>query len=126
MITVKTKLGSSGAHGIGLFADQLIPKGTITWKYDAKYDQAFTKEDVEAMSEITRNLFFKYAYWDEGLNKFVLCFDDQRFINHSDTPNIDSSPYEDIANRDIQSGEELFCNYLLFDNTYFDKIGFTH
>lgn len=75
MLLVKTRLGISSIHGIGLFADELIPKGTVTW----------------------------------------------RFMNHSADPNIvalpgDTSRYGvDVANRDIQPGEELTCDYGGFD-----------
>jgi len=46
----------------------------------------------------------------------ILCGDDARFINHSDTPNIASDytldPYgADIAVRDIEAGEEITTGY---------------
>jgi hypothetical protein len=34
MLLVKTKLGQSKIHGIGLFADELIPMGRIIFKED--------------------------------------------------------------------------------------------
>ena len=83
MILVQTKLGKSSKHGIGLFADQFISKGTVTWKYNPLYDSAFTQEEVDRMSEPARKQFLHYAYFDKNLNKHVICFDDQRFINHS-------------------------------------------
>ncbi len=126
MILVKTKLNKSKTHGIGLYADQFIPKGTVTWIYSNKYDQSFTKKDVKKMDEITKKQFFKYAYWDKTISKYVLCFDDQRFINHSPRPNILSTQKEDIAAKDIKKGEELLCDYTKFDENYFDNIGFKH
>ena len=126
MILIKTKLDKSKTHGLGLFADQFIPKGTTTWVYSNKYDQLFTKKDIEKMDEVTKKQFFKYAYWDKTINKYVLCFDDQRFINHSSKPNILSTQKEDIAARDIKKGEELLCDYTKFDENYFNNIGFEH
>jgi uncharacterized protein len=127
MITVKTKLGISKIHGIGLFADEFIPKGTITWVFSKIYDQAFTKEQVLNMGEITLQQFFKYAYWDNGLERYVLCFDDQRFVNHSsDNANVESTPDKDVALRNIEPGEEILCDYTKFDPSYFDRIGFGH
>jgi len=124
MILVKTKIRESKTHGIGLFADQFIPKDTITWKYHPKFDTAFSEEQIAKMSESARKQFFHYAYFDKDLNKFVLCFDDQRFINH--TPhhkaNIHSTPRQDTAARDIQPGEELLCDYNFYDDTYFDRL----
>lgn len=121
MIRIKTKVGKSGIHGIGLFADQFIPKGTVTWEYDPRFDSSFTKEEVALMSEPARKQFLWYAYFDKELDKYVLCFDDQRFINHVEEGyNILSTTRQDVAARDIEPGEELYCNYNMFDNTYWD------
>jgi len=125
MILVKTKVGKSSKHGMGLFADQFIPKGTITWEYNPLYDSSFTQEEVDKMSEPAKKQFFHYAYFDKELNKHVLCFDDQRFINHSASKediNITSTTRRDVASRDIQSGEELLCDYDGFDDAYFGRI----
>jgi hypothetical protein len=47
---------------------------------------------------------------------YVLCSDNAKFMNHSDEPNVDSGGVtEDVALRDIQPGEELTCDYRLFD-----------
>ena len=126
MILVKTKLGKSTKHKTGLLADQFIPKGTITWEYHPLFDSAFTEEEVGQMSEPARKQFLHYAYFYKDINKHVLCFDDQRFINHSankEDINILSTPERDIALKDIEIGEELLCDYDQFDNTYFDRIG---
>ena len=121
MLLVRTKIGFSGIHGIGLFADQFIPKGTITWKYDPEFDISFTEEQVEKLSDIAKERFFHYSYFDKDLNKYVLCWDDLRFINHSDDPNIDSTPRQDMAKRDIHLGEELLCNYDHYEEGYFER-----
>lgn len=124
MLLVKTKLGRSSAHGIGLFADQFIPKGTVTWEYNPEFDISFTEEQINRMSDVARERFFNYAYLDKDLNKYVLCFDDLRFINHkSINPNILSQPTRDVAARDIEEGEELFCNYNHYEENYFIRRG---
>ena len=38
---VKTKIGPSGIAGISLFADQIIPKGTVVWRYQECFDLLF-------------------------------------------------------------------------------------
>lgn len=124
MILIKTKIGPSNIHGIGLFADQFIPKGTVTWKYHAKFDTGFTQDEVEQMSEPARKIFLWYAYYDFSQSKYILCFDDQRFINHSKVNyNIESTPEMDIAARDIQPGEEILCDYTKFDREYWKRHG---
>lgn len=66
----------------------------------------------------------KYAYLDKELGRYVLCFDDMRFINHSShNPNIASTPRHDVAARDIHEGEELFCDYRCFEDGYFIRLG---
>jgi hypothetical protein len=52
--------------------------------------------------------------------KYVLCFDDGRFFNHSDSPNVidgltPDTAQSSIAVRDIFPGEELTCDYRTFD-----------
>ncbi|MDP3880840.1 MAG: SET domain-containing protein [bacterium] len=124
MIKVKTHLGASKKHGIGLFADQDIPKGTVTWVYHPKFDTAFSQEDVDAMSEAAKQQFLHYAYWDHERQHYVLCYDDQRFINHcSKDTNIESTPDRDVAMRDIKKGEELLCDYKGFEHTFFERKG---
>lgn len=122
MILIKTKVEPSKIHGIGLFADQFIPKGTITWKYHPKFDMAFTEKDVQKMSEPARKIFIWYAYYNFKQKKYILCFDDQRFINHSKKlANIESTPDKDTAIRDIKPNEELLCDYSKFDKEYWKR-----
>jgi SET domain-containing protein len=123
MIRVKTKLGLSRVHGVGLFADQFIPKGTITWQCDPEFDISYDESLLETFPAWTKEQFMKYSYFDFKLNKYILCIDDQRFINHSIDPNIVSSPNFDIAGRDIKIGEELFCNYNHYEKDWFKRRG---
>lgn len=122
MILVNTRLGLSDRHGIGLFAAQFIPKGTVTWEFSQELDTGYSEDQINRMSIPAREQFLKYAYFDKVLEKYILCFDDQRFINHcSVSPNILSTPWRDIAARDIQEGEELVCDYNCYDDTYFKR-----
>jgi uncharacterized protein len=124
MLRVKTVIGKSAIHGIGLFANQPVAKGEITWEYDPEFDTAFTEEQIARMPPPARDLFEKYAYYDKLLDKHILCADDQRFINHSSIHfNIRSTPRRDIACRKIDVGEELTCNYNHYDDTYFSRLG---
>lgn len=124
MLKVKTKLGTSGVHGIGLFADQFIPKDTVTWEYDPKFDIGFEPDVVDSLPPISKAYFLHYCYLDKELNMYILCCDNQRFINHSiSRENILSTPKLDRATRDIQEGEEFFCNYNKFDDSYFVRMG---
>lgn len=121
MLMVKTKLGPSKIHGTGLFADQFIPKGTMTWRFAPGFDLKIEHDNLLRLSETARKIFWNYAYVDKSNNHYILCFDDERFINHSGNPNIIQKRVgreiegREIAARDIQHGEELTVNYYDFD-----------
>lgn len=124
MLKVRTKIGESSVHGIGLFADEFIAKGTITWEYHPEFDIAISQEALDELPVVTKDYMLYYCYIDKLLNKYILCADHQRFINHSSSrENILSTPRMDVAHRDIQPGEEFFCDYNKFDDTYFTRIG---
>lgn len=41
MLNVKASVKPSPINGLGLFADEDIKKGTITWKYNPRFDISF-------------------------------------------------------------------------------------
>lgn len=123
MLVVKTKISQSKIEGIGLFADQFIPKGTITWKFDPRFDIYFDPKHVEKMSELQKDLIIHFAYLSKKSGKYVYSIDNTRFTNHSTNPNIAedeklSEGDEEIctvATRDIQIGEEMTIDYRAID-----------
>ncbi|MBI2055521.1 MAG: SET domain-containing protein [Candidatus Sungbacteria bacterium] len=125
MLLVKTKIGPSKIHGIGLFADQFIPQGMPVWEFTEGFDMEYTAEDLERLSEPARAQFLHYCYIDPDTRRYVLCADDARFSNHSETPTtINPDPADpDIASRDIQPGEELTYDYRTGDMDYTRKLG---
>lgn len=123
MLKVRTRLQPSRLDGIGLFADQFIPAGSVTWRYDPAFDQAHTAEQVEALPDFLREQVVTYAFWDDAQDRYILCADNQRFINHSSRPNIHCTPYEDRALRDILPGEEMTCDYAGYEADWFERRG---
>ncbi len=122
MLRVKTKIQTSPKHGIGLFADEFIPVGTITWQYDPQLDTAYSQEIINTLPECSKEKFMGWLYYDYNLKKYILCADEQRYINHSSSGvNINSKPEVDIAARDIHPGEELFCNYEDYEKGWFER-----
>jgi uncharacterized protein len=129
MLMVKTRLGMSPIEGMGVFADQFIPKGTTTWKFIPEYDQLLSPETVANAVEPIRTTLMRYSYLDSRTGLYIFCVDNGRFVNHSDTPNT-RGHYEsidafgrDVATRDIQIGEELTCDYREFDLDHKLKLG---
>lgn len=120
MLRVKTRLGLSMIDGIGLFANQFIPQDTIVWEYNPLIDLKLREDEIQSLAEGARQQVQKYSYRDEMTGLYIFCGDDARFFNHSDDPNcadVNWGPFggRTIAARDIQSGEELTCNYASFD-----------
>lgn len=129
MLLVKTKIGKSGIHGIGLFADQFIPKGSIVWKFQPGFDLKISENCLDKLSEFSREQFLNYAYLNKKTGNYVLCFDDARFYNHSKNPNcvsyypdLEDEEGIDIAVIDINKGDEITCDYEEFDFNFLQKI----
>ena len=127
MLYVKTKLKESPIHGIGCFADEDISRGTLIWKFTKDYDQEFPKDYPGKLYATSREQFLKYAYISRTTGNYILCTDDARFFNHSDSNNVinirsvswpwsneDEQEGIDIALRDIKAGEELTYDYNVF------------
>jgi len=96
--------------GYGVFATELIVKGTITWARD-DLDRAYSPQEMNQMTKPYRQVLDKYTFIDsKGL--YVLCWDLAKYINHSCEANCLSAGYEfEIATKDIQAGEELTDDY---------------
>ena len=65
---------------------------------------------------LPKNQSFEAIPADRNMRRIILCFDDARFVNHSDTPNVATDyaqdPYGlDVALRDIATGEEVCWDY---------------
>ncbi len=108
MLLVKTKIGISNIHGIGLFADEFIRQGTIIFKED-EFTKKITESEFELLPPIQRNFIRTYSYFRDGF--YHISLDNDRFMNHSDTPNTLDIDDLTIANYDINIGDEITCNY---------------
>ena len=125
MLLVKTKLGRSKIQGMGLFADEFIPKGTLVQKFIDGVDLELTPEVVDILPGPAKKNFLHYAYRNKITNKYILNSDDARFLNSSVTPNLigdELNKEADIAARDIERGEELTVDYSDFDDLAQEKL----
>ena len=128
MLRVKTKIGPSKTHGTGVFADQFIPKGTTIWEFTHGFDLYVKSQDIEGLPAPARAQMLKYCYRDKRTGDYILCADDARFFNHSEAPNTIDMPGPEgrtLAARDIAAGEELTCDYHLFDADAHEKLAHT-
>jgi uncharacterized protein len=116
MLLVRTRVGLSPIHGFGLFAIDPIPSGTAVWQFTPGFDLDLDPALLDSQPEHFREVLLHYGYVDARLGRYILCCDDARFINHSDTPNVradfSDSPYGvDRAIRHIPAGEEITIDY---------------
>jgi|SRR3989344_4728873 len=122
MLLVKTKIGKSKIHGLGLFADQFIPKGTAIWKFKKGLDLSLTKKAFGRLPEIAKKTLKKYGYLTIRPKRWGLDFDDGRFINYSFNPNsritLKVVDHGDtiVAVRNIKRGEEITNDYSEYDS----------
>lgn len=122
MLHVKTRLGPSPIHGIGAFAAEDIPKGTIIWEFREGFDLRLTEEELRRLAPPALEQALKYSYVEDG--HYILCADDARHFNHSETPNTDdTSALYTIAARDIAAGEEITSDYRTFDHGQHHALG---
>lgn len=124
MLLVKTRVGPSTVHGLGLFADQFIPKGTRMWEFDERVDRRFDETYLAGLAEAEREALLMHCYVNPRSGLYVFCGDDARYWNHSDQPNSEDVGFDEgivngegvsIAARDIHAGEELLSDYKAFD-----------
>jgi hypothetical protein len=115
MLVVKTVLLPDSFGGLGLFAAEHVPADGIIWVWHHAVDLSYAPDEVREMPEVFQAFLRKYGYRVED-GGIMLNGDDARFWNHSDTPNTFESPDAVIrAVRAITVGEELTCDYRLFD-----------
>lgn len=127
MMQVKTYLGISKIPnaGMGLFAKEFIPKGTIVWTFD-ELDNVYTEEEFKSFTELYQEFLTTYCFMFCG--KYILCADNARFFNHSKEANCYSCDFNENqlgntrAKNDIYPGDELTDNYLEFGFLESDKI----
>ena len=128
MLLVKTKVRESKIHGLGLFAEQFISRGTEIWRFTPGFDQKFTREEISQFPELLQIYMYTYA-WKSAKSK-LYCFssDNGKYFNHSDDPNV-LSEYRDeeeevvtTAIKDIQIGEEITDNYASFESGDSDNV----
>ncbi len=121
MLLVNTKIQSSNIAGMGLFANEFIRKGTYVWRFKEGFDIRVNESYLGTLQEPAKSFFITYAYQNPVTMKYVLCVDNARFFNHSDTPNVycvedrENQEPANVASRDIQVGEELTIDYRAFD-----------
>lgn len=120
MIHIKYNLDKSGIHGIGLFTDEDVKKGTLVYTASPLLDVNISKEQFDSLDEKEQKEIQWWGFWDESNNVWHVDFDVSKFINHSFDPTLQQDPNTTDAylttTRDVKAGEELTQNYLEFES----------
>ena len=104
----------SEAIGYGVFATRDIPMGTLMYARDP-LEIEISPEKYETLDRNLREIVEKFSYMDRhGVR--VLSWDHGKRANHSCDCNTMATAYDcEIAIRDIAQGEEITCEYGLFN-----------
>lgn len=126
MLLIEARVGTRQIHGLGLFARQFIPRGTCVWRFHADLDRKITQEQLEDLSPAARAQVLWYAYRDDNEGVYVLSGDDDRFTNHSSSPNTANDGDMTFAVRDILPDEEITWNYEEYGGIDFEVKSYSH
>ena len=115
MMMVDTELKASGIHGIGVFLLEPVAAGQLIWRFDSRIDRVYSEDEMASLPERTRKFLQTYSTWRSEIGLWVLCGDNGRHFNHSDTPNTVSDAIafgQDSAVADLSAGTELTSDYM--------------
>ena len=120
MFLIRTEIRPSKIHGLGCFSLENVKKGQRIWVFDTRIDTRFEVDGIISLPPAAIEFVKTYGYHEfvEGKRVVTLCGDNEKYMNHSDDPNVITSQQEkefEIAARDISIDEELTTNYRIFD-----------
>jgi hypothetical protein len=116
MLMVETELRQSEIHGTGVFLKEPVRKGDLIWRFDSRIDRVYSEGEIASLPERVRDFLRTYSTWHEATQLWILCGDNGRHFNHSDTPNtlsLGAGFGDDVAAEDLPAGIELTTNYAL-------------
>lgn len=111
MLTVRHRVGPSRIHGLGVFAMEPVPAGTIVWRYDPVFDVEISEDAARRLPRDLAEVLYHHAEYLPQLKAYRLGNDADIFMNHSGTPSLIDSGNEMMASHDLNIGDELTCDY---------------
>lgn len=122
MFIINTYLGKSEINGTGVFAREYIPNGSVVWRMQKNFDLVLNKDQYEELPPIAKDFIKHYGYYNQSEGGWVVCMDNAKYTNHSNSPNIEADGDVAIAIKDIHEGEEITEDYYNFDETVKQKL----
>jgi hypothetical protein len=115
MFLIRTRLGPSAIHGIGVFADEPAAAGQEIWRFAPGIDQVISLAQAGTLPEAFRHYLATYAYLSPAFpGCYVLSGDHAKFMNHAEAPNTAIDGHVTRAAQAIAVGDEVTCDYRLF------------
>jgi SET domain-containing protein len=123
MLLITTYVAQSQIEGLGVFSGEFVPRGSLLWSLNSKFDIFVHETEIGALPPHMRTFIARYSYPHLEMPGYrVVDVDNGRFMNHSLAPNTDFRIFDKgYALADIAEGEEITCNYHEFDP---DFVGF--
>lgn len=130
MLLFDTELRASPIHGIGVFLLEPVKAGEVIWRFDSRIDRIYSDSELASLPLRMQKFLRIYSTRHDGMKLWVLCGDNGRHFNHSDTPNTLSCGIafgDDVAACDLPAGTELtsdyttICDAMRQDGAIFDE-----
>jgi uncharacterized protein len=120
MMLIPTYVAPSRIEGVGVFAAEDIPAGTLIWRLDPDLDRLLDKAAIASLPEVHQAFVERYGYpYPHDAAMTIVELDNGRFMNHSTAPNTRfSDPDAGFAKVMIAAHEELTCDYAEFDPAF--------
>jgi SET domain-containing protein len=117
MLLITTYVAQSQIEGLGVFSGEFVPRGSLLWSLNPKFDIFVHQTEIGALPPHMRTFIARYSYPHLEMPGYrVVDTDHGKFMNHSLTPNTDFRVFDKgYALADIAEGEEITCNYHEFD-----------
>jgi SET domain-containing protein len=122
MFLIDTYLDKSKIQGVGVFAKENIKKGQLIKEVRPDFEIEFNSDNLPKMPLALANFINTHSYQRElGSKILVMGIDNEKYMNHSDDPNVDGEGY---ALKNINIGDEITIDYRDFDDSV-DKLWLT-
>jgi SET domain-containing protein len=117
MLLISTYVAQSPIEGLGVFADEHVPCGSLIWSFDPKFDILVNEMELGSLPPHVQSFIARYSYPHLDMaGHRVIDVDNGKYMNHSLTPNTDFRIFDKgYALVDIAPGDEITCNYHEFD-----------
>lgn len=123
MFYFRTKLKQSPNHGIGIYADEDIPKDALIWNPSPALSLHWSEEEFNNLPEDDKRVIAHYGYFHKEHKIWHLAADDSRYVNHSKTPTstVSDDSWGLKAITDLKQGDEITQDYNDFENEEFQR-----